>query len=457
MFRHGALVKRKVEQKLTKAGPLRARLALRLSETLARWVPERRIFLRSDTDTRFIRLGPATQVIAGAGVMAIIGWTIVATSVLVMDAIGTGNYRDQALRDLETYESRLDDLAQERDTRAAEARAAQERFSYALDQISAMQSQLLVSETRRRELETGIEVIQTTLRNTMSEREQARERLADIRGPEEAAEGAGPVDPAAEPALGLLTRALDDVARDRDRRREEAGEATRHADALAHELRLVAERNAEIFDRLDEAMTVSLEPLEKMFRKAGLDPDLLLESVRRGASGPGGSLTPLSISTRGAAPSIEERRAGRILERLDEINRYRLAADKVPLTMPVTKAVRYTSGYGMRWGRMHKGADFAGDRGTPIHATANGVVTHAGWLSGYGQLVKIEHEFGIETRYAHNSRLFVKKGQRVSRGQKISAMGNTGRSTGTHLHYEVRVDGKAINPMRYIKAARDVF
>ena len=116
--------------------------------------------------------------------MAIIGWTIVATSVLVMDAIGTGNYRDQAVRELESYEARLNDLARERDARAAEARAAQDRFSYALDQISAMQSQLLASETRRRELETGIEVIQSTLRKTMTERERARDRLAQLRAPE---------------------------------------------------------------------------------------------------------------------------------------------------------------------------------------------------------------------------------------------------------------------------------
>ena len=436
---------------------MRARLAGRINETLARWAPERRIFLRSDTDTRFIRLGPATQIIAGTGVIVTFAWTIVATSVLVMDSIGTGNYRGQALRDLDTYEARINDLAEERDARAAEARAAQARFSYALDQISAMQSQLLASETRRRELETGIDVIQSTLRKTMSEREAARDRLAQIGAPGDPAESAAPVDAAAEPALGLLAQALDDVARERDQSRTEAGEATRHADALAHELRLVAERNAEIFDRLDDAMTVSLEPLEKMFRKAGLDPDRLLETVRRGASGQGGPLTPLSISTRGAPLSAEETRAGRILDRLDEINTYRLAAEKVPLAMPVTKAFRFTSGFGMRWGRMHKGADFAGDRGTPIHATANGVVTHAGWSSGYGRLVKIEHELGIETRYAHMSRIRVKQGQRVSRGDRIGDMGNSGRSTGTHLHYEVREDGKAINPMRYIKAARDVF
>jgi murein DD-endopeptidase MepM/ murein hydrolase activator NlpD len=106
---------------------------------------------------------------------------------------------------------------------------------------------------------------------------------------------------------------------------------------------------------------------------------------------------------------------------------------------------------------MHNGTDFAAPHGTPIFATADGVVVHAEWLSGYGRLVKIQHEFGIETRYAHMSKIRVKKGQRVSRGQRIGDMGNTGRSTGTHLHYEVRVGGRPVNPMIYIKAANDVF
>ncbi|MCL4167931.1 UNVERIFIED_CONTAM: hypothetical protein GTU68_031899 [Idotea baltica] len=106
---------------------------------------------------------------------------------------------------------------------------------------------------------------------------------------------------------------------------------------------------------------------------------------------------------------------------------------------------------------MHAGVDFAGARGTPIYATADGVVTHAGWQSGYGKLVKIKHAFGIETRYAHNSTIRVKVGQRVSRGDRIGDMGATGRVTGTHLHYEVRLNGTPVNPMTYIKAGRDVF
>jgi murein DD-endopeptidase MepM/ murein hydrolase activator NlpD len=99
----------------------------------------------------------------------------------------------------------------------------------------------------------------------------------------------------------------------------------------------------------------------------------------------------------------------------------------------------------------------AGAYGAPILATADGVVIHAGWENGYGRLVKIRHEFGIETRYAHLSQIRVNVGDRVSRGDRIGDMGNSGRSTGTHLHYEIRIGGEAINPMTFIKAARDVF
>ncbi len=150
-------------------------------------------------------------------------------------------------------------------------------------------------------------------------------------------------------------------------------------------------------------------------------------------------------------------RAGRILEGLDRMNLYRLAVEKAPFAMPLKTSFRYTSGFGRRWGRMHEGIDMAGALGSPIYATADGTVIHAGWESGYGNLVKIRHEFGIETRYGHLSKVRVEVGQKVSRGDRIGDMGNTGRSTGTHLHYEVRTGGSATNPMTFIKAANNVF
>ena len=439
---------------------MRTRLAIKFHALLERYFPERRVFLRSDTDTRFIRLRPGSQLLAFAGASAIVAWAIIATAILVMDSIGAGNFREQAKRDQRTYEMRLNALSSERDKRAEEAAAAQERFNSALKQISVMQSELLASETRLRELETGIEVIQSTLRTAMTERDIARDEAEELTVALQDTNGAahtGNGKTASDGTLNVLAAALQDTARERDQIREDAQTALLEADEMASRLKLIQDQNDQIFRQLEEAMTISVEPLDKMFRAAGMNTDDLLKTVRRGYSGQGGPLMPLSFSTRGEDPSPDAERANRILNGLDELNLYRIAAQKAPFALPLKGNFRYTSGFGMRWGRMHKGTDFAAPHGTPIYATADGVVTHAGWLSGYGRLVKIQHEFGIETRYAHNSKLFVKKGQRVSRGQKISAMGNTGRSTGTHLHYEVRVGGKAVNPMIYIKAANDVF
>ncbi|OBQ36387.1 MAG: peptigoglycan-binding protein LysM [Anabaena sp. CRKS33] len=111
-----------------------------------------------------------------------------------------------------------------------------------------------------------------------------------------------------------------------------------------------------------------------------------------------------------------------------------------------------TSGYGWRWGRMHRGIDIANSVGTPISASSAGVVEKAGWNSGgYGKLVDIRHDDGSLTRYGHNSRIFVQVGQRVKQGQTIAAMGSTGFSTGPHIHFEVHPSGKgAVNPIAFL-------
>ncbi|MEB3290660.1 MAG: peptidoglycan DD-metalloendopeptidase family protein [Leptolyngbya sp.] len=112
----------------------------------------------------------------------------------------------------------------------------------------------------------------------------------------------------------------------------------------------------------------------------------------------------------------------------------------------------FTSGYGWRWGRMHRGIDVAGPVGTPVVAAATGVVVRSGWNSGgYGNMVDIRHPDGSLTRYAHNSRLLVREGQQVAQGQQIAEMGSTGRSTGPHLHFEIHLPGSGtVNPMAYL-------
>ena len=435
------------------------KLAIKTSAFLEKHFPERRVFLKSDNDTRFIRLRSSTQLVALAGCSLLVAWAIIATAIILMDSIGSGNFREQAKRDQRTYQARLNDLGSQRDNRAIEALAAQERFNAALAQISVMQSELLSSETRRNELETGIEVIQSTLRDTMEDRETARNQIAALQ-----ADGGGSIQVSASTApMDFMADALARTAKERDQVVEDAQDALLQADAMTQKIAVMQEQNDAIFRQLEEAMTVSVAPLDRMFRAAGMPTDRMLDTVRRGYSGQGGPLTPLTFTTRGEQPTADTLRANRLLGQMDRLNLYRLAASKAPFANPVKNSFRFTSKFGFRRDpktggrRMHNGVDFAAGLGTPLYATADGVVTHASWDSGYGRLVKMQHEFGIETRYAHMSKMRVKVGQRVSRGDHIGDMGASGRVTGVHLHYEVRVGGKAVNPMIYIKAANDVF
>lgn len=439
----------------------------RFNRALEGYFPEQRLFLKSDTATRFIRLRPMTQAIAVVVSAAALSWTVLATSILMLDSISAGSSREQVQMQQMLYEDRLGALSADRDLRAEETVSAQARFNLALAQVSQMQARLLASEDRRRELETGIDVIQNTLRRTIRERDAARAEidkmhLALSEAPGNARTEAGLAEDTLA-TLGILTAALGTTAQERDAALTSVDREAEKVAAIAAEKRQLEARNEVIFTQLEEALTVSVEPLKKMFSAAGLSPDELLQSVRKGYSGQGGPLTPISLSTKGTPPSREEVRANAILKGLDEVNLYRIAAFKAPFAMPVRDTFRYTSGFGVRqdpkgWGtRMHEGTDMAGATGTAIHSTADGTVTHAGWKNGYGNLVEIKHAFGITTRYGHLSKVRVEVGQKVSRGDLIGDMGNTGRSTGTHLHYEVRIGGTAVNPMTFIKAATHVF
>ena len=435
---------------------MRTSIAYRLHAALERRLPERRVFLRTDGDTRFMRLTPGAQLAGLLGSSAVLAWTIVATSIVLMDGVGSGSAREQAQREQATYEARLEAMSLERDVRAHEARGAEARFDEAMNHLGRMQTALLESQTRIREMEAAFEVAADRSRAARRALGEAESRLAAAEsgaaGP--AASGDGTVD--------YLVAALGDTAEERDRLRAFADGAEARETELLAEAEAVAERNDRIFEQLEEALNVSVAPLERMFAAAGHDPDDILRAVRSGYSGQGGPLTPI-VSTMGPSDAVADR-ANAILHGMEEMELYRRAAEAIPFADPVpSKAYRQTSGFGPRrdpFGRghrMHEGLDFAGARGTPIHATAAGRVVRAGWFSGYGKTVDVDHGNGYVTRYAHLSSVDVKVGQRVSRQERVGGMGTTGRSTGVHLHYEVLRNGKPVNPMTYIKASRDVF
>ena len=139
-------------------------------------------------------------------------------------------------------------------------------------------------------------------------------------------------------------------------------------------------------------------------------------------------------------------------------DRQRQGVMEIPSGKPVSNFT-LTSTYGSRSDpfnghrRMHNGLDMAGPMGTPIYATADGIVGRAQWVNGYGNFIEVNHGGGMQTRFGHLSQLLVQQGARVEKGQLIGRMGSTGRSTGSHLHYEVRIDGRPVNPTPFLTSA----
>ena len=437
----------------------------RLNAALERHLPEKRLFLRSESSTRYVRLRPVAQAtILGIGA-SYLAWSVVATSILFFELIGSNDLRESARREQSYFETRLTEIAQQRDNALTEVQASYQRYGEAMDRVAHMQTEMMEGEQRSAELARGIDALQATLRGTMAERDRAVARLADLESVDantqlaQANTQLGEV----EQTLDFVLTALDRTAEEREAVQTVAEGAARQAEHLALEYRLIQDRNTRIFTQLEQAVEASIQPLERMFSAAGLSSESLLRQVRAGYQTRSASLMPISISTTGTLdPESDAVRANSVLAALEEIDAYRIALQRTPFALPVDH-VRVNSPYGYRTDpingrrRLHAGQDFGGARGTAIHATADGTVSFAGQQSGYGNIVIIQHDFGFETRYAHLSSIGVSVGQRVSRGDRVGGMGSTGHSTGTHLHYEIRVGGNPINPMTYIRAAQNVF
>ena len=196
----------------------------------------------------------------------------------------------------------------------------------------------------------------------------------------------------------------------------------------------------------------------------GAPPAAADEAVQEGMVAPTGGEqhTPTTADLSEALEMIEERLSTRrsSIDLLAETMRREFpgaasyASDSSPHTTPsIWPAAGYVSSpYGLRFDgtEFHQGIDIAADMGAPIVATADGVVTAAGWNGGYGNMVDVDHGGGIVTRYGHASALAVTVGQQVRRGEVIAYVGSTGRSTGPHVHYEVRVNGAPVNPAGYL-------
>lgn len=434
---------------------------------VARTLCEKRLFIQSRGRTRYIRLSPLVQLMAGTAIVALSGWMVVAGAAAVLDGVSSiGRSAETAVLD-QAYQARLDELAFERDRRAAEASSAQGRFQMAMDQIGRQQTEILEAVEERRDLATSLDLMRGQLRHVVAERDAVLDEKVALLARMDAVSrtlsrgGASGEDLAT--MLATVSGALTKTAVARDEVAAEKLALAEQLSALETRVMVNTRQQDEMVNQLEQAVKMTFAPLKEMFENTDVDVDSVLATVRSAYSGQGGPLGKPVVSTRSFNDPELTGRFDSMMIDLDRLNLLRLAAGKIPYAMPVGPGTRLTSPFGYRnhpvigGRRMHKGIDMAGPSGMPIHATADGVVTSATRERGYGNVVRIKHDFGFETLYAHQSRLRVETGQQVSRGERIGDMGSTGRSTGVHLHYEVRLNGEPIDPMTFLEAAKDVF
>jgi murein DD-endopeptidase MepM/ murein hydrolase activator NlpD len=193
---------------------------------------------------------------------------------------------------------------------------------------------------------------------------------------------------------------------------------------------------------------------EQQISRLGLDAGRLVPA-KRGNGGQGGPFIPVH-------PNDDDRFAmDALIQRMQHWNGVKAAMQRLPLAVPIHGEFELNSGFGARVdplnhrSAIHEGLDFGAPIGTPVYATGEGVVVLAEPWDRYGNTVEIDHGNGITTRYAHMSRIKVKDGQKVNRNTVIGLVGNTGRSTGAHLHYEVRLADTAKDPIKFISVGRD--
>lgn len=237
-------------------------------------------------------------------------------------------------------------------------------------------------------------------------------------------------------------------------------QAVVYMDDLDRRMASLQTTQKELLARLADSASVNIGRAERAIRVSGLDLDKLLGDMTNRKTGRGGPFVPLAPEAYTAA-SVPNDAPGADASKIDRLETLQRILKAMPLATPM-KNYEIVSGYGIRNDpftvrpSMHYGLDFIGSSGSAIRATAPGEVSYIGWKAAYGKTVEIDHGMGFRTRYAHLSKIAVRRGQEIKTGDIVGEMGSTGRSTSAHLHYEVLFNDEPRDPMRFIRAGAHV-
>lgn len=391
--------------------------------------PERQIYHRSGGSVRYVSLSPGKQALLALSAVGLAGWCVYATANTVLE----GPQSSASNAEVERERAKYDRWLNESRAQAAASQAMLEERTRQFDRATA-------------DFESRHEVLRSLLEYAGGDSIQ----LAATR----------PIE--RDGARIIMAASIDEAEPRQSRAITSESYQVTTVGFRARAERLEGDQEQTLSELEDQVVERS-EHVRGVLRMTGVSMASLTGPEADG--GTGGPLVPQDfvayLRDSGLNPAFADRVA-QVAARVTESRRLADIANSTPLAVPVAVDSRQTSGYGQRidpfTGRptFHSGLDMAAFERAPVVATSPGTVVFAGTRSGYGYTVEIDHGHGFKTRFAHLRDIQVERGERVAIGQRIGSMGNTGRSTATHLHYEVWFRGRPVDPLNFLRAGRHV-
>ena len=429
-----------------------------LLEKFREFFAERQIYVRKNGSVTFVPLSSRSLIALTLLFIMVTGWVGYA-SVHVIFNNGLGAQREQEVREMQlAYENELNRLRLSYDDLNAQLVLTRDWFSETTDNLEKRHNDLTlvfeqhaaISDELRKMQVSFSSIAKSNQRNRNKTELVARERS----GQEDRLESRTVAAANEEQEITLASNKID----------MQKNKTMPHLSESVYERVTSLElRQKDLLDALEEKIDLRIAEFEGVINGTEiLEPETFMAQVLpEDERAMGGPYIPLSESKPGINSELH-RQLYRISNNLERLENLSTAVTKIPLSLPIHD-YRVTSGFGPRLdpfkkrAAFHAGVDFGTATGTPVYATLSGTVTRSGYKGPYGLVVEIDHGNGFRSRYGHLARSRVRRGQAVEFQQHIADAGNSGRSTGPHLHYEVWYEGKVRDPLAFLDAGKQIF
>ncbi|GGF52613.1 peptidase M23 [Terasakiella brassicae] len=411
--------------------------------------PERQLVLRTDGDVKYFCISKRFQMSVSAGVLAFLTWSAFTSATHFMHDFELLAKDKEILSVQVAYRSLLSEVTeyQSKFTNISnELEANHSKLVASLDQnILENKDRLVSAEAARKEAQVARRQLNSQLHSIEESMRELANRNYSLKGD-----------------LSLKEMDLQTALAERNTARLQKQRIEEKLRAAEIKMAHLNQSQEELIKRVSDQASEEIAYIENILTIAGLDPDKMLSNMDQDTTASGGPFIAATGKASDEMPAPEEIQLNAIDRHLARWQGLQGIRQSLPLAQPLDYYY-ISSRYGKRrdpvnkrWA-VHYGLDMAASKKSPVYVTAPGKVTFVGWKGNYGNFIMVDHGNGIETRYGHLHKTLVKKGDTVDYRTKIGLVGSTGRSTGAHLHYEVRVNGTNVDPFKFIKAGRNVF